>query len=150
MTSDIKYSLVSLVNTDNSISPCTGHMLPSSQPTLSWLVLDNLQRERSGVGIILSSFILILFWDVVVGLEIRLLWEVNELNILMRLKLSREFILVLINQNIKSYNKTKGNYFLRDTIIKYIKSAVISKTENLCTSTYLQYVMRKIWNTSKW
>ena len=98
----------------------------------------------SEVGIILSSFILILFWDVVVGLEIRLLWEVNELNILMRLKLSREFIPVLKNQNIKSYNKTKGNYFLRDTIMKYIKSAVISKTENLCTSTYLQYVMRKI------
>ena len=98
----------------------------------------------SAVGIILSSFILILFWDVVVGLEIRLLWEVNELNILMRLKLSREFIPVLKNQNIKSYNKTKGNYFLRDTIMKYIKSAVISKTENLCTSIYLQYVMRKI------
>ena len=53
--------------------------------------------------IILSSFILILFWDVVVGLEIRLLWEVNELNILMRLKLSSEFIPVL---KIKILNLT--------------------------------------------
>ena len=94
MTSDIKYSQVSLVNTELQIiqSVC-GQDTCCRHPTLSWLLLDyldNLQREQ--VGIILSSFILISFWDFVVGLEIRLLWEVNELNILMRLKLSSEFI----------------------------------------------------------
>ena len=140
---------MSLVNTELQIiqSVC-GQDTCCRHPTLSWLLLDyldNLQREQS------VDYFVIFHSDFIFGCCCRFgnsiavggqwIEYFDEIEIVQRIH-SRP-----LNQNIKSYNKTKANYFLRDTIIKYIKSTVISNkvdSTNRCEALkevmYLNYV----------